>query len=560
MTENETMNNLKKASIWVPVTVALTFILGFLAGDMLNRQSGPTRTQKKFQTILNLIRKDYVDEVNLDSLLEKTLPSLLTNLDPHSAYIPAKDLQSVNEELDGSFCGIGVQFTLNNDTITVIEVISGGPAEKVGMMAGDRIVKVDGENVAGIGITQEQVLKQLRGERDTRVKLGVKRPNAKKTLAFEVTRGDIPVTSIDASYIVSPGIGYVKVNKFGRTTYDEFWQALNQLKNDGAQDFIIDLRGNTGGFMEIAFLMANEFLDNGQTIVTTKGRDFYSTKEVRADGTGNFKDSQLVVLLDEFSASSSEILAGALQDNDRALIIGRRSFGKGLIQHQSVLPDSSAIRLTVGRYYTPSGRCIQKDYSNSAQYGHDILDRYERGEMFSQDSIKIDKSLMYLTRNGRSVYGGGGIMPDIFVPNDTSGITSYYINVANAGLLHKFAFDYVDSHREELLKATNADELMKRLPADDTLLRQFVNYAARNGVSARWYYINISHDLIVNQLKALIARDALGYTAYFTIVNTMDSNVKRAVNELLEGGAAFPINNPASNLQPPVDNQQTQEQ
>ncbi len=554
------MNNLKKASIWVPVTVALTFILGFLAGDILNRQSGPTRTQKKFQTILNLIRKDYVDEVNLDSLLENTLPSLLTNLDPHSAYIPAKDLQSVNEELDGSFCGIGVQFTLNNDTITVIEVISGGPAEKVGMMAGDRIVKVDGENVAGIGITQEQVLKQLRGERDTRVKLGVKRPNAKKTLTFEVTRGDIPVTSIDASYIVSPGIGYVKVNKFGRTTYDEFWQALNQLKNDGAQDFIIDLRGNTGGFMEIAFLMANEFLDNGQTIVTTKGRDFYSTKEVRADGTGNFKDSQLVVLLDEFSASSSEILAGALQDNDRALIIGRRSFGKGLIQHQSVLPDSSAIRLTVGRYYTPSGRCIQKDYSNSAQYGHDILDRYERGEMFSQDSIKIDKSLMYLTRNGRSVYGGGGIMPDIFVPNDTSGITSYYINVANAGLLHKFAFDYVDSHREELLKATNAEELMKRLPADDTLLRQFVNYAARNGVSARWYYINISHDLIVNQLKALIARDALGYTAYFTIVNTMDSNVKRAVNELLEGGAAFPINNPASDLQPSVGNQQTQEQ
>lgn len=560
MTENETMNNLKKASIWVPVTVALTFILGFLAGDILNRQSGPTRTQKKFQTILNLIRKDYVDAVNLDSLLENTLPSLLTNLDPHSAYIPAKDLQSVNEELDGSFCGIGVQFTLNNDTITVIEVISGGPAEKVGMMAGDRIVKVDGENVAGIGITQEQVLKQLRGERDTRVKLGVKRPNAKKTLTFEVTRGDIPVTSIDASYIVSPGIGYVKVNKFGRTTYDEFWQALNQLKNDGAQDFIIDLRGNTGGFMEIAFLMANEFLDNGQTIVTTKGRDFYSTKEVRADGTGNFKDSQLVVLLDEFSASSSEILAGALQDNDRALIIGRRSFGKGLIQHQSVLPDSSAIRLTVGRYYTPSGRCIQKDYSNSAQYGHDILDRYERGEMFSQDSIKIDKSLMYLTRNGRSVYGGGGIMPDIFVPNDTSGITSYYINVANAGLLHKFAFDYVDSHREELLKATNAEELMKRLPADDTLLRQFVNYAARNGVSARWYYINISHDLIVNQLKALIARDALGYTAYFTIVNTMDSNVKRAVNELLEGGAAFPINNPASDLQPSVGNQQTQEQ
>ncbi len=535
------MKHLNKASVWVPVTVALTFVLGFLAGDMLNSQSGPTPTQKKFQTIINLIRKDYVDEVNLDSLLEHTLPSMLTNLDPHSAYIPAKDLRSVNEELDGSFCGIGVQFMLNNDTITVIEVISGGPAEKVGMMAGDRIVKVDDEIVAGIGITQEQVLKKLRGERDTKVKLGIKRPTSKKTLKFDVTRGDIPVTSIDAAYIVNPGIGYIKVNKFGRTTYDEFWQSLNDLKRDGAQDFIIDLRGNTGGFMEIAFMMANEFLEKGETIVSTKGRDFYSTKEVIADGTGNFRDSQVVVLLDEFSASSSEILAGALQDNDRALIVGRRSFGKGLIQHQSVLPDSSAIRLTVGRYYTPSGRCIQKDYSNSSKYDHDILDRYARGEMFSQDSIKLDKSLEYLTRDGRTVYGGGGIMPDIFVPNDTSGITSYYINVANAGLLHKFAFDYVDAHREEFQNIKSTEELLRLLPADDTLLRQFVNYASRNGVSARWYYINISHDLIVNQLKALIARDALDYNAYFTIANTMDANVKRAVTELLDGGAAFPI-------------------
>ncbi len=385
------------------------------------------------------------------------------------------------------------------------------------------------------------MLKQLRGERDTRVKLGIKRPTSKKTLSFEVTRGDIPVTSIDASYMVSPGIGYVKVNKFGRTTYDEFWQALNELKREGAQDYILDLRGNTGGFMEIAFLMANEFLEKGETIVSTKERDFYSTEVVRADGTGNFKEAQLVVLLDEFSASSSEILAGALQDNDRALIVGRRSFGKGLIQHQSVLADSSAIRLTVGRYYTPSGRCIQKDYSNSALYGHDILDRYNRGEMFSQDSIKLDKSLEFTTRNGRMVYGGGGIMPDIFVPNDTSGITSYYINVANAGLLHKFAFDYVDSHRDELSQAKTVDELLTKLPADDTFLRSFVNFAARNGVSARWYYINISHDLIVNQLKALIARDALGTGAYFNITNTMDANVQRAVKELLNGGAAFPI-------------------
>lgn len=535
------MNNLKRASVWIPLIVAIAFIVGFLAGDIVNRQSGPTPTQKKFQTILNLIRKDYVDEVDLDSVLEKTLPSMLANLDPHSAYIPASELQAVNDDLDGSFCGVGIQFMINNDTISVIEVTSGGPSEKVGLLPGDRIVKVDGEDEAGVGITNEDVIKKLRGPRDTRVQLTVKRSNSKKLLSFDVTRGDIPVNTVDASYIVSPGIGYIKVNKFGRTTYDEFWEALTDLRSQEAQDFVIDLRGNTGGFMEIAFLMVNEFLEKGQPIVTTRGRDLYSSQEVHADGNGNFKDAQLVVLLDEFSASSSEIFAGALQDNDRALIVGRRSFGKGLIQRQSVLSDSSAVRLTIGRYYTPSGRCIQKDYSNGALYGHDIIDRYNRGEMFSLDSIKFDESLQFTTLNGRKEYGGGGIMPDIFVPNDTSGITSYYINVANAGLLQKFAFDYVDTNREALKSKASAEELLKSLPSDDVLLRQFVNFAARNGVQARWYYINISHDLIVNQLKALIARDALGYNAYFEIVNRMDSNVLRAVSELLNGTAAFPI-------------------
>lgn len=535
------MNNLKRASVWIPLIVAIAFIVGFLAGDIVNRQSGPTPTQKKFQTILNLIRKDYVDEVDLDSVLEKTLPSMLANLDPHSAYIPASELQAVNDDLDGSFCGVGIQFMINNDTISVTEVTSGGPSEKVGLLPGDRIVKVDGEDEAGVGITNEDVIKKLRGPRDTRVQLTVKRSNSKKLLSFDVTRGDIPVNTVDASYIVSPGIGYIKVNKFGRTTYDEFWKALTDLRSQEAQDFVIDLRGNTGGFMEIAFLMVNEFLEKGQPIVTTRGRDLYSSQEVHADGNGNFKDAQLVVLLDEFSASSSEIFAGALQDNDRALIVGRRSFGKGLIQRQSVLSDSSAVRLTIGRYYTPSGRCIQKDYSNGALYGHDIIDRYNRGEMFSLDSIKFDESLQFTTLNGRKVYGGGGIMPDIFVPNDTSGITSYYINVANAGLLQKFAFDYVDTNREALKSKASAEELLKSLPSDDVLLRQFVNFAARNGVQARWYYINISHDLIVNQLKALIARDALGYNAYFEIVNRMDSNVLRAVSELLNGTAAFPI-------------------
>lgn len=535
---------MKKTATWVPLITAVAFIAGVLASDLLRGGHGAgTATQKKFQTILNLIRNDYVDEVNLDSLLENSIPGLLENLDPHSAYIPAADLQSVNEELDGSFCGIGVQFMINNDTITVIEVVSGGPSEKIGMKAGDRIVKVDGEDVAGVGLTNEQVLKKLRGECGTPVTLTVKRSGAKKHLTMEVVRGELPNTSVDAAYMLPDSIGYVKVNKFGRSTYDDFFQALCDLRRDGARDYIIDLRGNSGGFMEIAFLMANEFLEKGRIIATTKGREYYSTSGVQADGNGNFKDSRVVVLIDEFSASSSEIFAGALQDNDRALIVGRRSFGKGLIQRQAVLPDSSAIRLTIGRYYTPSGRCIQKDYSNGVLYGHDILDRYNRGEMFSEDSIKLDKSLVFHTANGRTVYGGGGIMPDIFVPNDTSGITSYYLNVANAGLLQKFAFDYVDSNREALEEAESVEQLTSLLPADDRLLRLFVNFAARNGIQPRWYYINISHDLIVNQLKALIARDVLGYNAYFNLINRSDGNVLRAVSEILGGGADIPVTN-----------------
>ena len=288
-------------------------------------------------------------------------------------------------------------------------------------------------------------------------------------------------------------------------------------------------------------MMANEFLDRGQIIVSTKGRVIDANSVIPADGNGSFRESQVVVLLDEFSASSSEIFAGALQDNDRGLIIGRRSFGKGLIQRQMTLPDSSAVRLTVGRYYTPSGRCIQKDYSNLNLYEHDIIDRYNRGEMFSADSIKMNVGEKFTTVGGRPVYSGGGIMPDIFVPNDTSGVTSYYINVVNAGLLQRFAFDFVDDNRELLEGAKNVEELQQLLPADDTLLRQFVLFASRNGIPARWYYINISHDLIVNQLKALIARDAMGYNAYFEIANSADVNVKRAVEELLNGTAAFPI-------------------
>ncbi len=522
----------------VPLLIAIFFILGMMTGGFLSQNRGVTSANKKFANILNLIENEYVDNVDLDSLLEVTLPQLLANLDPHSSYIPKSELQGVNDELEGSFSGVGVQFMINNDTVTVIEVISGGPSEKVGLMAGDRIVTVDGKNIAGTGITNDEVMKLLKGDADTRVKLGIKRASSKKTLEFTVTRGPVPVTTVDSSYLLNDSTGYIKINRFGRNTYDEFLTSMILLKEDGASNFVIDLRGNTGGFMEMAILMANEFLNPHSVIVAKKGHEGKNDEIFFSDGSGAFKEAGLVVLIDEYSASASEIFAGAIQDNDRGLIIGRRSFGKGLIQRQAELPDSSAIRLTIARYYTPSGRCIQRDYANAVTYRNDLIERYNHGELFAEDSVKLNIDDSYITANGRTVYGGGGIMPDIYVPVDTSGITSYYLNVFNAGLLQRFAFEFCDSHRDEL---TEADDILKVLPSDDVLLRQFCDYASRNGIPARWYYINISHDLIVNQLKALIARDIIGNHAFYEIINTTDNAIEKAVNEIGSGNAKAPV-------------------
>ena len=535
------MNRLTKGYIWIPLVAAMAFVGGILAGTLLHHQGGRSDGEKKLSNLLNLIGNEYVDVVDTDSLIEKSLPHLLSSLDPHSVYIPAQDLQMVNEELDGSFSGVGVHFTINNDTINVLEATSGGPAERVGIKAGDRIIAVDGENVAGTGITNEEVFKLLRGERGSNVKLTVKRNNAPAPIDFEVTRGDISVTSIDADYIVADSIGYIRVNKFGRSTYDEFFQALFALRDAGAKDYIVDLRGNTGGLLETSVLMANEFLPRGQKIVETKGRRAQENSTVISDGYGAFKDSRITVLIDETSASSSEIFAGAIQDNDRGLIIGRRSFGKGLVQNQIDLPDGSAVRLTVARYYTPSGRCIQKDYSDAESYENDLIDRYSRGEAFEADSIKFDDTKQFVTMHGRKVYGGGGITPDIFVPNDTTGITKYYINVFNQGLLQKFALEYVDNNRRQLEEAFDVNELMSMLPGDLQLIQQFVKFTKEHGVNTQWSYINISAPLIVNQLKALIARDILGLSAYYEITNLMDTTVMSAIEQLRAGKADFPI-------------------
>lgn len=538
-------SNNKHDYLWLPLAIAFSVIIGIVVGNQFSNQRYTADSDRKLNTILNLIADDYVDDsVNINNLIEMSIPQILSKLDPHTVYFSAKDMKAAQEELDGSFSGIGISFQIYNDTITVIEVIPGGPSYKAGILAGDRIVTVDDSTYVGESVDANFVKSKLRGDKNTIVKLGIKRSTSTKLLTFNVKRGDVPVNSVDAYYMIEPTTGYVKVNQFGSNTYNEFINALSTLKKDGAKRYIVDLRGNGGGYMEVAITMANEFLSENQLIVCTKGRFKRDDSMVYSDGNGSFQDAELVVLIDEYSASASEIFAGAIQDNDRGLIIGNRSFGKGLVQKQFMLPDSSAIRLTIARYYTPSGRCIQKSYKEGEMaYEKELLNRYSNGELFSRDSIKIDKSKIFETAHGRKVYGGGGIIPDIFVPRDTSGISSYYIAVLNAGLIQQFAFHYVDVNRGVLKQMKDYKQFLRTLPGNDALINDFVDYAAHKGIPARWYYINISRDLIASQLKALIARDVFGANAYYPIINKTDKVIEVAVKSLNKHKASFPITN-----------------
>lgn len=532
----------KDPLVWLPLAISIAIIGGMFIGDIFSGKQYVVDYDRKLNTILNLVADDYVDTVKINDLVEQAVPGLLESLDPHTVYIPAKDLTAVNDELEGSFSGIGISLTVFDDTATVLQVIPGGPSEKAGLRIGDRIVTINDSTFVNPKLDLEEVVRNLKGPKGSVVKLGIKRSDKLELQPYEVVRGDIPVKSVDAAYMADKVTGYVKVNKFGRTTYDEFFNALVKLKDEGAKRYIVDLRGNAGGYMEMAILMANEFLPENQLIVFTKGREKRNDMQVWSDGTGSFQDSELIVLMDEFSASASEIFAGAIQDNDRGLIVGRRSFGKGLVQQQFTLPDSSAIRMTIARYYTPTGRCIQKDYKKGdGDYNLEVFARYSHGEIYSQDSIRIDSTQIFVTTHGRKVYGGGGIIPDIFVPNDTSGITNYYMKVANARLLQKFAFTYVDRNREELSKLKDYKQFLRILPSNDVLLNDFVYYASRNGVPARWYYINISRDLITTQLKALIARDLFGDDAFYYIYNRNDNNIEEAIKAFNKHLAAFPI-------------------
>lgn len=529
--------------IWYPLVISIAIVLGIVIGNYISTKKFTLDKDRKINAVLNLIQSEYVDSIDVKDLVEQAIPAIIGNLDPHSYYIPASDIRAENEKLDGSMSGIGVSFFMMNDTANVDQVIPNVPAEKVGMLAGDRIISVNGESIVGGTLTAEGIRSKIRGEKGTKVRIGVKRNTSKKTLTFTITRDDIPMNTIDVSYMLDDKTGYIKIAQFGKNTYDEFFAALSKLKKDGASRYIVDLRGNPGGYMEMAILMVNEFLEQGELIVYTKGRKEREDIQVWSDDQGSFHDAQVAVLIDEYSASASEIMAGALQDNDRGLVVGRRSFGKGLVQKQIYLPDSSAIRLTIARYYTPSHRCIQKDYTlgDEDDYSKELYDRYSHGELYSADSIKVDKSKIFRTANGRIVYGGGGIVPDIFVPNDTTGITTYYRAVANLGLLQQYVYTYVDINRDQLKNVKTVKQLMGMMPSDDALTYDFVCYARDNGVPMRWYYINLSRSLIARQLRALVIRDVLGSEEFYRYYNRTDNTVNAALKALNDGKGKFPI-------------------
>lgn len=533
---------MNKKTWWIVLIIFVSVLTGLIIGNILAQRallntsmktlSGLFSKSGKIDEMLNIINTQYVDTTDIFELTEKLGSDLASTLDPHSVYIPAKDLEVVNSELESTFSGIGVQFNIQNDTIMIVSVISGGPSEKVGLLAGDRIIEVNDTAFVGKEITNEKVMKKLRGKKDTKVKLTVKRAGTAENLQYTITRGDIPINSVTAAYMVAPEIGFIKVDKFANNTYAEFLNAIATLKNQGAQKFVIDMRENSGGLMDQAINMVNEFLPGGQMIVYAEGKA-YPRYEARANGKGTCIDSPVAVLIDDFSASASEIFAGAIQDNDRGLIIGRRSFGKGLVQQQIPLSDGSAFRLTVARYYTPSGRSIQKPYEKgkSEDYEQDILNRFMHGEFYNEDSVHVADSLVYETIGGRKVYGGGGIMPDIFIPRDTTEYSPFLNRVTNYGYLYQYAFQYTDKHRSQLSKFKSWKELKKYLDAQP-LLNEFIAYAGSKDLKASQTDIDRSKRLIVNLLESYIVRNILGDEGFYPVFYQYDKTILKAIEEL----------------------------
>ncbi len=522
----------KLAKVGMPLVIALSVILGMLIQQKLNNRQGSlaglNTSPSKIDAIIDYVDREYVDSVSVDNIVESTIPVILEELDPHSVYISAADFKKMNEPLEGNFDGIGVQFNIQKDTVAVVKVIPGGPSEKVGIRDGDRIVTVNDSLIAGIGITNDKVMKLLRGKKGTDVKVGIYRRGEPELVSFTITRDKIPIYSVDVSYKIEPNIGYIKISKFGRTTYKEFQQAIAKLKVSGVSDVILDLRGNSGGYMDAATNIADEFLEADKLIVYTQGRS-RPKSSIHATHRSSCVDMGVTVLIDEWSASASEIVAGAIQDNDRGKIIGRRSFGKGLVQEPVMFADGSSMRLTIARYFTPSGRCIQKSYKNGQdEYYSDIHSRYEKGEFMEKDSIQFPDSLKYFTTKGRVVYGGGGIMPDVFVPVDTTRGSSYLSSVSRKGLEYQFCFEYTDNNRDKLSSFATTYELIEFLSGEN-LLNRFVKFAAENGVKKDSKGIAVSGNIIHTQIKALIARNVFDNDGFYPIIKDVDETLLETI-------------------------------
>lgn len=547
----------ERVIVFMPVIISVALIVGILVGnwitgirirsivtDEVNKQrfsirpgnnSGSgfslTTRNNKISSAMQYILNEYVDTVNLDELSEAAMPALLDKLDPHSIYIPATEFQRFSEPLVGNFSGIGVSFNMTDDTVAIINTIPNGPSEMVGIAAGDRIIRVNDSLVAGVNMPSDDIVKMLKGPKNTQVKVSVYRRGEKEPLDFEITRDDIPIYSVDVAYKVQDNIGYIKISQFAQTTFREFMQAIEKLKALGVEKLIIDLRNNGGGIMEAATMIADQFLEEGQLIVYTEGKARPRENDY-ATSRGILKEDKVVVLIDESSASASEILAGAIQDNDRGLVIGRRSFGKGLVQEEMRFPDGSALRLTVARYYTPTGRSIQRSYENGKDdYYHDYADRFRRGEMEYRDSIKFDDSQKFVTPGGKIVYGGGGIMPDVFVPIDTSTFSDYYNRVRNLGLMYRFAFYYTDKNRSALERFTTAEEIDDYLN-DQNLLPDFILYAKENGVPPVYPDIRISEEPLHQTIKAYIGRNVIDNIGFYPIIAKIDNTLQVAIDTM----------------------------
>jgi len=528
------INYIKKT--YIPLILALVLIAGIFLGKSLNKYPHKAylsyyQQPEKLTNILSYIEQRYVDTVSKSKLEEAAIPAMLEALDPHSVYIPAKEMKKVSEEMRGNFEGIGVVFNFQTDTAIITSVVTGGPSDKVGVMAGDRIMKINGDPISGQKISSDSIVRRLKGEKGTKVRISVQRKGVNDLIDFEITRDEIPLYSVDVAYMIDDSIGFIKINRFAETTFSEFISGVEKLKEHNLKKLILDLRGNTGGYMDAATNISDQFLDAGKLIVYTQGKnspryDIFSTSR------GICKNIELVILQDEFSASASEIIAGAIQDNDRGTIIGRRSFGKGLVQEPYPLSDGSVIRLTIARYYTPTGRSIQKPYSDDKdEYYNDLYERYKHGEFSEKDSIHFADSLKFVTPGGKVVFGGGGIMPDIFVPLDTAGYSKYYAEVVRKGILYNFTFEYADNNREILKKQMDAKGIDAYLESIK-IFDQFAEYAEKKGVSKSTKGFNYSKNLVTTQIKANIARNIFDNDGFYPIIQDVDATLKVAIDYL----------------------------